>query len=214
MTPLICWGATGQAKVVREALAGSEYRIVALFDNRELGSPFSDLPIYHGVAGLERWQREYTGDRPVRACVAIGGDRGRDRLDLQRMLIDRGFVALTVVHPRAFVADNAIVGIGAQVMALAAVCAGARVGEAALINTSASVDHDCIVGDGAHIGPGATLAGEVTVEDFAFVGAGAVVLPRLHIGAGATVGAGAIVTRDVAPGATVSGNPARPHSRA
>ncbi len=35
------------------------------------------------------------------------------------------------------------------------------------------------------------------------------ILPGLTIGAGAMVGAGAIVTRDVLPGTTVVGNPAR-----
>ena len=43
----------------------------------------------------------------------------------------------------------------------------------------------------------------------ASIGTGAVVLGGIEIGALATVGAGAVVTRDVPPGATVTGNPAR-----
>jgi len=43
----------------------------------------------------------------------------------------------------------------------------------------------------------------------ASIGAGAVILPGLTIGEGAMVGAGSVVTRDVPPGATVVGNPAR-----
>jgi acetyltransferase-like isoleucine patch superfamily enzyme len=50
-----------------------------------------------------------------------------------------------------------------------------------------------------------------TVERGAAIGSGAVVLGGLRIGAGALVGAGAVVTRDVAAGATVTGNPAREH---
>jgi maltose O-acetyltransferase len=42
-----------------------------------------------------------------------------------------------------------------------------------------------------------------------WIGGGAIVLPGVSIGAGALVGAGAVVTRDVPPGATVAGNPAR-----
>jgi len=42
------------------------------------------------------------------------------------------------------------------------------------------------------------------------IGAGAVILPGVEIGAGAQVGANSVVTRDVPPGTTVAGIPARP----
>lgn len=51
---------------------------------------------------------------------------------------------------------------------------------------------------------------ETRIEDGASIGSGAVVLGGVTVGADALVGAGAVVTRDVAPGATVVGNPARP----
>jgi UDP-2-acetamido-3-amino-2,3-dideoxy-glucuronate N-acetyltransferase len=48
-----------------------------------------------------------------------------------------------------------------------------------------------------------------TIEEGASLGSGVVVLGGVTVGAGAIVGAGAVVTRDVAPGATVAGVPAR-----
>jgi acetyltransferase-like isoleucine patch superfamily enzyme len=48
------------------------------------------------------------------------------------------------------------------------------------------------------------------VKKGASIGANATILPGLTIGEGAMVGAGAVVTKDVAPGVTVKGNPARP----
>jgi UDP-2-acetamido-3-amino-2,3-dideoxy-glucuronate N-acetyltransferase len=48
------------------------------------------------------------------------------------------------------------------------------------------------------------------VKRGAAIGSNATILPGITIGEGALVGAGAVVTRDVADGATVVGNPARP----
>lgn len=210
MKQVIFWGATGQAKVLREALSAVEVRLLAVFDNRIIPSPFSDVPIFHGGTGLDAWELAHA-DQQVFACVAVGGDQGRERLELQKDLARRGHTPLAVIHPRSFVASSASVGSGCQILALGAVCAGALLGDAVIINTKASVDHDSVLGDGVHVGPGATVAGEVLIDEFAFVGAGAVVLPRVRIGAGAIIGAGAVVTRDVAAGSTVIGNPARFH---
>ncbi len=50
---------------------------------------------------------------------------------------------------------------------------------------------------------------QTLVERRASIGSGAVVLGGVRIGAGALIGAGAVVTKDVSPGATVAGVPAR-----
>ncbi len=49
----------------------------------------------------------------------------------------------------------------------------------------------------------------VTIGADVWVGGGAIILPGVTVGDGAIVGAGSVVTRDVAPGSTVMGNPAR-----
>jgi len=55
----------------------------------------------------------------------------------------------------------------------------------------------------------ALVASPVVIEDDAWIGIGAIILKGVTIGAGARVGAGAVVTRDIPPGTTVFGNPAR-----
>ncbi len=84
------------------------------------------------------------------------------------------------------------------------------------------------IGDGCDIGPyvqlltpdhprdpkarqaGFESAYPIVIGRDVWLGAGAIVLPGMRVGDNAIVGAGAVVTRDVAPGTTVMGNPARP----
>jgi sugar O-acyltransferase (sialic acid O-acetyltransferase NeuD family) len=214
MTPIVLWGATGQARVLAEFLGALGYEIAAFVDNDPAATSFlPDVPILHGMDALRAWRAR--NDGPMAALVAVGGARGAERLALQRALAADGYAIPAVVHPRAFVAADAALGAGCQVLALAAVCAGASLGEACIVNTGASVDHECRLGDGVHVAPGAHLAGNVSAGDGAFIGTGASVVPHIGIGAGATVGAGAVVLAHVAAGTTVVGNPARaasPHA--
>lgn len=209
MTAIVLWGATGQAKVLHEALTGTGIEVVAIVDNRPLPSPIPEAPIVTGEEGLLAWLAGYAKRSELLFAVAVGGSKGADRLRLFDIMEQCGLRAHTIVHRTAFVASDARLGEGCQVLAMAAVCAQARLGKLVIVNTAASVDHDCVVGDGAHIAPGARLGGEVIVGARAFIGIGAVVLPRLSIGDDAIVGAGAVVTRDVPADTTVVGNPAR-----
>jgi sugar O-acyltransferase (sialic acid O-acetyltransferase NeuD family) len=208
---VIFWGGTGQAKVLNEALLDSEYKLVAIFDNRYLEkSPVDNIPLFQGMEGLDLWlgMQGFDSQLPL-AAVAIGGNKGNDRVLLMDTLKVRGLNPLTIVHHKSFVAKDAKLREGAQILAMASVCSNASIGRATIVNTAASVDHDCVIGDGVHIGPGAHLTGEILIGKAAFIGAGAVVLPRLHIGEGAIIGAGAVVTKNVPPYQTVVGNPAR-----
>jgi maltose O-acetyltransferase len=56
---------------------------------------------------------------------------------------------------------------------------------------------------------GLEYARPITIGADAWLGGGSIVLPGTTIGDGAVVGAGSVVTRDVSPGVTVAGNPAR-----
>jgi maltose O-acetyltransferase len=53
----------------------------------------------------------------------------------------------------------------------------------------------------------------VRIGSDVWIGGGAIILPGVTIGEGAIIGAGSVVTRDVGPGETATGNPARVRSR-
>jgi sugar O-acyltransferase (sialic acid O-acetyltransferase NeuD family) len=206
--PIIFWGATGHAKVLHEFVGRLGYELVALFDNALVEPPIADVPLYQGQQGFAQWRSEHPGD-DYACLVAIGGARGRDRVRIQRELELAGIKTVTVVHPTAFIAADASLAQGCQVLAKAVVGVQAVLGEACIINTAASVDHECVLGNGVHLAPGAVLCGCVRIGDHVLVGPNAVVLPRLTIGRDCVIGAGAVVTHDVPDGVVVYGNPAR-----
>ena len=206
---LLLWGATGHARVLNELAQRLGWRVILLVDNRAVSAPWAGVELVIGVDALDAWLEARERAEPLHGAVAVGGNRGSDRMELLELLAARNVLLPALVHPTAFVALDAIIGHGCQVLANASVCSHARLGRGVIVNTAASVDPDTQLGDGVHIGPGAHLAGEVTVGPRAFVGAGAVVLPQMTIGADAVIGAGAVVTKNVPARVVVIGNPAR-----
>jgi sugar O-acyltransferase (sialic acid O-acetyltransferase NeuD family) len=144
------------------------------------------------------------------AIVGVGDSALGERPRLFGLAASVGVSVPSLIHPRAVVSRSSVIGGGSVVFPGGVLGADVRVGDNTVIYSGVVIEHDSRIGDHAYISPGAILAGAVTVEAGAFVGAGAVLLPRITVGAGATVAAGAVVTRDVAPGATVLGVPARP----
>lgn len=205
----VLWGSAGHAKVLGRLITLTGGRVLATIDNDPEAEPLPDVPLHVGEAGFERWAAGLASRERIRALVAIGGHRGRDRLAIQTLFARLGFALPPVVHPHSSVCATARLGAGTQVLAQALVAADTVIGAAGIVNHRASVDHECVLGDGVHLAPGAVLCGCVRVGDNVLIGAGAVVLPRLTIGQDAQVGAGAVVTRDVSPGTVVLGNPAR-----
>ena len=210
---VILWGGTGQAKVVRPIIEYYGSKVVAVFDNTpNLPTPFPDVELYHGHKQFEVWIKS-RNRKEIGFCVAIGNPHGRVRIRLHDLLVKEGLTPVTVVHPTAWVADNATIGSGSQILAGAVIAPEARIGRQCIINTNASVDHEDVLEDGVEVAPGATLCGLVHVGINAWICAGATVLPHIRIGADAIVGAGAVVMKDVPDGITVVGIPATPVSK-
>ena len=206
---VVFWGSTGQSRVLSEAISYGDYELISIVDNREIKNIHGNITLLKGFEDFLYWLSKQSRVSEIGFAVAIGGGLGRERVALQRKMQSCGLSPLTIIHPTAFVSENAMIGEGSQILANSTVCVNVKVGLGSIINTASSVDHDCVLGEGVHIGPGAHLAGEISVGNGAFVGTGAIILPGLRIGDDAIIGAGAVVVRDVVDGAKMIGNPAR-----
>jgi acetyltransferase-like isoleucine patch superfamily enzyme len=121
--------------------------------------------------------------------------------------------ARTRIGPFVEIQRGATIGSDCKVQSHAFVCEGVTIGDAAFIGHGVIFINDHLpratADDGRLQTDGDWELQRTFVERGASLGSGAVILGGVRIGAEALVGAGAVVTRDVAPGATVAGNPAR-----
>lgn len=148
---------------------------------------------------------------PVTADVALG-ERvtifHRDLVNLYGCRIGDDTKIGTFVE----IQKNAVIGSRCKISSHTFVCEGVTIEDEVFIGHGVMFINDPR--------PRATLAGALQTEaDWqvvptrvrrgASIGSGATILCGVTIGEEAMVGAGAVVTRDVAPGATVAGVPAR-----
>jgi UDP-3-O-[3-hydroxymyristoyl] glucosamine N-acyltransferase len=99
-----------------------------------------------------------------------------------------------------------VVGDDVKIMDNTHVTGRTTIGDRAFVSTMVAMTNDNAPLSG--LGDGERLVGP-RIEPGAVVGAGAILLPGVVLGEGCRVAAGAVVTRDVPPGATVMGIPAR-----
>ncbi len=149
-------------------------------------------------------------------CLAIADGAVRARLAQTCAAAGVGFFSARAAN--VVIMDDVQIGAGAILSPFVTLTSNIRIGRHFHANIYSYVAHDCVILDFVTFAPGVKCNGNVVVEDHAYIGTGAILRQGrpgapLTIGRGAVVGMGAVVTKDVPPGATVVGNPARPMER-
>ncbi len=162
------------------------------------------------VLGDYSWIERHAG---VLDSAAIGIGTPASRIRVSQDLADR-FPWLrfpSIVHPSVRM-DRASCKVGPGVVLCAGVIGTVNVSfePFSMANLSCTIGHEARIGRGSVLNPTVNVSGGVVLGEGVIVGTGAQILQYVKVGDRAVIGAGAVVTRDVAPGVTVVGVPAKP----
>lgn len=124
-------------------------------------------------------------------------------------ILNRGGDFITLAHPTADITEGAVVGRGCMIAAKVDIGTETTIGDFCLIQNNTVIGHDVQVGDFCRIDCNVVLIAGVKLDEGVCIHTSSVINHKVHIGENATVGALSFVIRNVKPGCTVQGNPAK-----
>lgn len=202
-TEIILIGYSGHGYVVAEAAMDAGMSVKSYCDkNVVLADPFK-----LSFLGNEKEENFQGWGKGYHFILGIGNNTTRQKT--ASMIIQKGEILASVIHPSAGISSTAKIGTGFFGSRNISVNALSVIGNYAILNTGCIVEHGCILGEAIHIAPGAVLAGDVKIGDRSFIGANAVIKQGITIGKDVVIGAGSVVITNIPDGTRYVGNPAR-----
>jgi len=209
---LVILGAGGNATVIASAVediiaVGGNYEILGYLDDmKEKGEVINNYP----VLGIIPDASSYLEDKDIMFVYSLltakKVDERIDKLMKLNLPIER---FATLVHPQATVSRYSSLGKGVVIMPGVVVSPNVSIGNFVLIYANSLIGHDSILEDYCFIANCVSTGSTVVVKKGAYLGSNSSVREKIAIGENSLVGLGAVVLKDVPPGSTVVGNPAK-----
>ena len=149
MADWVIFGGGGHARVVADAIKLTGENVIAYFDDNKSLAFINDIPVY-----------PYNENIAMRASIIVGIGNNELRRNISKR-IAHSFK--TVIHPKAIIAGDVIIGEGSVILAGAVIQSGAVIGRHVVINANVTIDHDAQIGDYCSIYPNAYIGGEARI---------------------------------------------------
>jgi sugar O-acyltransferase (sialic acid O-acetyltransferase NeuD family) len=206
MENLIIVGAGGLGRLIHsqckdDGAFGKEWKIKGFLDDRK--SVLDGYKYDVGIIGDPDTYKPQTGDIFV---VALGDPAHKERYAAPLLKKGAKFINLCTEITRG---DNVVLGKGGLFQPKVYFGSDIVVEDFVTIASLTIIGHDVRIGAYSHISTFVMVGGWVTIGPRVTIHPHCTILPKVKIGEGATVGAGSVVVRDVPPGITVMGNPAK-----
>lgn len=210
MKNLIIIGAGGLGREVawlveRINAHASEWNILGFLeaDPQKKNQNINGYPVLGGDEILLEYPDAY-----VVCAIAASGVRKKIITRIKKMAPNTKFA--TLVDPTAEVSRWVTIGEGTIICAHVVVSVNIVLGEHVIIDWGCTIGHDARICDYVTIYPGVNVSGSTMLGICSELGTGTQVIQGKEIGEYSIIGAGAVVVKDIPPGCTAVGIPAKP----
>lgn len=122
---------------------------------------------------------------------------------------NKGGNFISLISPLASIGSNTIIGKGVVISRWSTITSDTVIGDHTHIGVFSCIGHDIKIGECCHMGAYTFIGGRATIGKKVTIHPRVNILPDKKVGDDAIIGAGSIVLKNVKPGETVFGIPAK-----
>lgn len=165
------------------------------------------LSAFEGYAPILNSVEEYKIEPEDVFTCALGDPFYRKKyVDIIRK---KGGTFFSIISSKSIIHPNAHIGEGVMISAFCSISANTKIGDFTTIQPFCNIGHDAQIGNFCALESYSFMGGFSEIGNNVTLHTRATILPHIKIGEGAVVGAGSVVLRNVKPGITVFGMPAK-----